>query len=106
MDCCQPKQTTVQVGKKEFLEEKLRNFRTYLLGFAVTEEQKASLDTYSDLSQVLPMLAQLIPLQRTAKLSVAVEGFAKAFNRSEDAAFKGKVQRYLECFTEVLQQHA
>lgn len=105
MDCCaaQTKPASVQVGKREFLEGKLRNFRVYLLQYATTDEQKASLDTYTDVAQVLPMLAQLIPLQRAGKLGVAVDGFTKAFC-TEDPAFKVKVKRYLECFTEVLQQ--
>jgi len=91
----------VPVSKMDFIEEKLRNFQKFLSGFATTPEMVAELNQFNKVEEIVPYLAQLIPVYKMGKMDVIVKGFCDKFNTT-DEAFKGKVARYEECFCEVL----
>jgi hypothetical protein len=103
--CCEKNapaaSAVVPVSKMEFIEDKLRNFQKYLSGFATTPEMVAELNQYSKVEEIVPYLAQLIPVYKMGKMDIIVKGFCDKFNTT-DEAFKGKVARYVECFCEVL----
>jgi hypothetical protein len=98
--CCETP-TAPQPTKLEFLEQKLRNFRAYLEPFATTDAVKAQLNQFQSVQDVLPFLAQLLPVYKAGQLTSVVDTFAAEFPGADDA-FKAKVARYLECFAETL----
>ena len=103
--CCEIQEAAaapvVPVSKLAFLEEKLRNFQKYLTAFATTPEMVAELNQYSKMDEIVPYLAQLIPIYKMGKMDAIVKGFCDKFNTT-DEAFKAKVARYVECFVETM----
>ena len=79
----------------------MKNFRAFLTEYAKTEETKAKLTQWSSVNEVLPYLAQLIPIYKAGKSDLIVKGFCDEFGTQDDA-FKTKVGRYVEMFCEVL----
>jgi len=98
--CCEIA-PTVPKTKAHFISEKLKNFQTFLLGYATTPELKAEVGQFERVEQVLPYLATLVPIYKAGKMDLIVKGFCDKFETS-DEAFKTKVARYVECFCETL----
>ena len=98
MSCCEPQ------SRKDFLSNKLANFRTYLAPYCTTEELKQRLAEYNDMDSVMPFLLQAIALKQVGQLDTSVQSFCDAFPvPTEDAeAFRTKVGRYMKMFVDVL----
>lgn len=101
--CCESKNEapTVPRTKMDFLEEKLKNFRTFLGTHATTPELQKELTQFATVEEVLPFLAQLIPLYKAGQMDLIIKGFSDKFGTT-DEAFKTKVGRYIECFCETM----
>ena len=98
MDCCTP----ATVSRKDFLEQKLKNFRAFLEPLCVTEAQKARLAEYNDVEAVMPFLLQALALRTAGTLPAAVNTFTAEFTAPDQAAFHSKVERYINMFCDVL----
>lgn len=101
--CCNPVSAPVRPAttKVAFLDEKLRNFREYLIQFATTPEMVAELQRYQSVEEVLPLLAQSVPVVKAGQVGLIADGFCTKF-QTTDEAFRLKVARYMECFVETL----
>jgi hypothetical protein len=87
----------------KFLEEKLRNFRAFLEPHCGADvELKARLATYNDLDAVMPFLLQAVAAVKAGQREAVLSAFCDPFGPAADAAFRAKVQRYLDMFVEVL----
>lgn len=98
MSCCEPQ------SRKDFLNSKLANFRSYLAPYCTTEELKLRLTEYNDMDSVMPFLLQAIALKQVGQLDTSVQSFCDAFPvpTVEATAFRTKVGRYLNMFVDVL----
>jgi hypothetical protein len=94
MSCCQP-------SRKAFLEEKLKNFRTFLEPHCGTEELKGRLKEFSEVDSVMPFMLQAVALKAAGQLDGAVAQFCDNFPNG-DVAFRTKVGRYFHMFADVL----
>ena len=97
MSCCQ------SVNRKEFLTQKLTNFRAFLEPHCVTDELKTRFNEFKDLDSVMPYLLQCVAMSRLGTLDTAVESFLATFPaESIDEPFKVKLRRYICMFVDVL----
>lgn len=94
MSCCAPTATA-------FLEEKLRNFKRFLLESKGPEADMSLIEGFTSLQQVMPYLNQLVVLNRSDMLGTVVDGICEKLNNNNDDV-KAKVRRYLYCFVDVL----
>jgi hypothetical protein len=98
MDCCGKPQS-----RAAFLEEKLKNFRAYVLPYCDTKEKKERLAEFGSVEAITPFLLQAVALRQAGTLDQAVDAFASEFrNAPEPEAFKAKVRRYVDMFCDVL----
>jgi hypothetical protein len=93
MSCCET------VSRKDFMEQKLKNFRAFLEPHCTTEELKAYLAKFSDLDSVMPYLLQCVVLHKAGQLEATVDQFCTSLPGNEVTA---KVKRYLNMFVDVL----
>ena len=97
MSCCQPTE------RKAFLEEKLKNFRTFLEPHCSTDEHKDYLVKFKDLDSVMQYLLQCVLLHKAGQLDATVEQFCQTLPASsESSAVVSKVKRYMNMFVDVL----
>lgn len=98
MNCCSETPPT----KKEFLETKLKNFRTFLGPYCETETLKQRLASLATLQDVIPYLIQATAMSKAGQSELLVEQFCAEFGPLVTEEFRTKVRRYLEMFITVL----
>lgn len=98
MNCCE------NITRKEFLVQKLTNFRMFLEPHCSTDELKEQLNQFQDIDTVMPYLLQCVALSRVGQLDAAFENFVSSFpaETQADEAFRAKLKRYLAMFVDVL----
>ncbi len=100
-DCCAT--TTPQQSKREFLEAKLSNFRSFITPHCATPDSQALLARYTTLESVLPLVALGLPLWKAGRLEDAVDTVADQLGAQRMVgADRDKLLRYLTMFCEVI----
>ena len=97
MSCCS--ETTT---KKEFLETKLKNFRTFLEPHCNTDLLKQRLSSLATIEDVMPYVLQVTAMSKAGQTELLVDQFCAEFGSSATEEFRHKVRRYLEMFVTVL----
>jgi hypothetical protein len=103
--CCpptpKPKPTK---SKQEFLSEKAKNFRTWLLSFECDEEVKVYVNAFDETLLIPTIQTVLVPLVRKGGIPSAAKDLAKKVNvpAEGEEAFCKKFQAYCEMFVEVV----
>lgn len=97
MSCCEA------LSRRDFLEQKIKNFRAFLEPHCSTEELKAHLSRFADLDSVMPYLLQCVVLHKAGQLAPIINTFCEKLPASPDLdAVREKVHRYMCMFVDVL----
>lgn len=98
--CCDDKQT-----KREFLEEKLKNFKAFLEPYCSKDEHKKQLSSFQSLEEALPFMNQAAMVRATseAQLDIQLDAYCSALlGAKDDKAFRVKVGRYVNMFCDLI----
>ena len=97
--CCETKSAPT---RQEFLTTKLRNFRTFLEPYCVTEDLQAKLTVYDSLDAVMPWLLQGVAAVRLGQTEAVVSRFCEPFGAAATDDFRTRVRRTIQMFADVL----
>jgi hypothetical protein len=102
-DCCEKKDK--QKTTKDFLIEKAKNLRTWLMTYKPDDEVKNYINAFDE-NLLLPTIqVALVPLVKKGGIPSAAKDLAKKLQvpAAEEEAFCKKFQAYAEMFVEVFE---
>lgn len=90
--------------KKDFLADKARNFRDYLLKYNPSPEVLKYIQSFKEDMLMVTLLSVVVPIVQTNTTKSAVTDLMKKLvvPDSEKADVAHKIQRYLEMFASVI----
>lgn len=103
MSCCD-KPTT----KSDFLKEKAKNFREFIMKYNPTEEVKTYLNGFDESKLEYTILTVLIPMKMVKSEEIYIDDLMGRITVPTDEveAVKNKIHRYFTMFCEVLSSMA
>jgi hypothetical protein len=109
MSCCKkddiPKTNeTKEMTKTDFLKEKAKNFRDYIMKYQPTEEVKTYLQGFDESKLEYTILTVLIPMKMVASEEIYIDDLMGRLTipEAEVGAVKTKILRYFKMFCDVI----
>jgi hypothetical protein len=106
MSCCKKDDipATKETTKSDFLKEKAKNFRDYIMKYQPTEEVKTYLQGFDESKLEYTILTVLIPMKMVASEEIYIDDLMGRLTipESEVEAVKTKITRYFKMFCDVI----
>jgi hypothetical protein len=105
MSCCdKPKPTT----KSDFLKEKAKNFKEFVLKYNPSDEVKTYLNGFDESKLEYTILTVLVPMNMLKTEEIYIDDLMGRLTvpAEEVAAVKNKIHRYFKMFCDVLSSMA
>lgn len=107
MSCCKkdgPTSSTGEITKSDFLKEKAKNFRDYVMKYQPTEEVKTYLSGFDESKLEYTILTVLIPMKMVNSEDIYIDDLLGRLTvpEPEVEAVKTKIKRYFHMFCDVI----
>lgn len=103
MSCCDKTKET-PTTKIDFLKEKAKNFREFILKYSPEEDVKSFLMTFDESKLQYTILTTLLPMKAVKSEGIYIQELMDKLTipANEEEAVRNKIHRYFDMFIEVL----